>query len=192
MKVTREEVYQFIELVFRWYLAFYMIDYGYSKLTDGQFHISDENAAKPIHDLDKFYIAWYLFSLSPLFKLIVGTSQVIGGLLILIPRTKLIGALILLPILAHIFLIDVCFTTGVFGYNLPVRLFGMIMVDIWLLYHNREVVIAAWRLLTAFDSTSWRYKWWVYFLFPILGFLMDFILAIVLYPLRLLLIFLSH
>ena len=94
------------------------------------------------------HMAWYLFGQSKIFCIAVGVSQIIGAILIVIPRTRLIGALVLLPILANIFLIDVCFT----GPALSIRLFGMILVDFAILYHSRCQVVSAWRYLTALDS----------------------------------------
>ena len=182
MKISKDEAIDFIILVLRWYLAFYMIDYGSSKIFEGQFRISPGNAAKPIQELDKFYIAWYLFSQSKIFNVIVGLSQIIGSILILIPRTKLIGALVLLPILANIFLIDVCFTMNQFGFALPVRLAGMMMADIAILYHSRDKVIAAWTTLTTHETSGKKYSWWIYLSLPVLGFLTDFTSAIVFYP----------
>jgi uncharacterized membrane protein YphA (DoxX/SURF4 family) len=188
MKISKAEAIDFVILVFRWYLAFYMIDYGWSKLYGEQFGLHDPHLAeKPMKDLDNFYVAWYLFGQSKTFNIAVGLSQIIGSILILIPRTKLIGALVLLPILANIFLIDVCFTTGIFGFNLPIRLAGMIFADLAILYHSREEVVAAWRSLTSPKVLGAKYRWWIYPLVLVLGFLSDFIFGLISLPLKLLL-----
>ena len=192
MKISKAEAIDFIILVFRWYIAFYMISYAVGKLTGEQFGVSHEMIAKPIKDLNPFYIAWYLFGQSMAFKIVVAVSQIVGSILILFPRTKLIGALVLLPILANIFLIDACFTTGVLGFALPVRLAGMLFADLMILYHNKVEVSKAWQNLTTFNTPDIKYKWWIYLMVPVLGFLMDFILAIALYPLRLVIQYWMH
>ncbi len=62
-------------LALRWYLAFYMIDYGCSKMTGGQFQVQDPAILeKPIKEIDAFYIAWHLFRLSKTFNVVVGMS----------------------------------------------------------------------------------------------------------------------
>jgi hypothetical protein len=184
MKISKEQAINFIIQVFQWYLAIYMIDYGWGKIFGDQFGISAQNAAKPIKELDNFYVAWYLFGQSKMFNALVGMSQIAGSIFILLPRTKLFGALILLPILVNIFLIDACFTTNMFGVALPIRLTGMIFCDLAILFHSKNEVIAAWRKLTGSNISTPRYKWWLYLIIPVLGFLMDFILAIALYPVR--------
>lgn len=187
MKISKEDAFDFFVLVLRCYLAFYMIDYGWSKISGGQFTLHDLHLTeKPIKDIDNFYVAWYLFGRSKVFNVVIGLIQITASILILIPRTKLIGALALLPILANIFLIDACFTVNIFGFALPVRLGGMLIADVTILYHSRDEVILAWKSLTKSKLLRTKYPWWIYLLLPVLAFLMDFIFAIALYPIRLL------
>lgn len=126
MKINKTQAFDYFTLCLRWYLAFYMTDYGIAKITGGQFGVSDPKLLNtPFKDVDTFHLAWRLFAQSKTFSICVGLSQIVGSILIVIPRTRLIGALVLLPILANVFLIDVCFTTGMFGPALPLRLFMM-------------------------------------------------------------------
>src|SRR5688500_7563035 len=113
-KYSIQQVIDFIVLALRFYLAFFMIDYGWSKITGEQFHIHDPQILdKPIKEIDKFYLAWYLFSLSDVFNIVVGSLQVFGGLLLAFNKTVLIGCLLLIPILIQILLVDIAFTTNV-------------------------------------------------------------------------------
>src|SRR4051812_22641839 len=131
MKYSRQQIIDFIVLALRFYLAFFMINYGWGKMTGGQFHIWDPTILeKPVKDVDKFYLAWHLFSLSPVFNIVVGLTQVIGGLLLMFNRTVLVGALILIPVLIQILLVDIAFTTNMFGSALPLRLTIMLLCDI--------------------------------------------------------------
>ena len=80
-----------------------MISYGWGKINGEQFGIFNQEVLNsPLKEVDKFNLAWYLFSLDKTFNVIVGITQIIGGVLIIINRTTLIGALILLPVLAQI------------------------------------------------------------------------------------------
>jgi hypothetical protein len=162
-----------------------MFDYGWSKITGGQFSVHDSAILeKPLKEVDKFYIAWYLFSLSKSFNIIVGISQIVGAALIVINRTAIIGALLLLPILAQILLVDIAFTTNMFGVALPTRIGMMIISAIAILVYYRQRMVSAWTTLTNNVSTRFKYKWWIYLILPVIGFAMDFFFAILSWPIK--------
>ncbi|MBS1685877.1 MAG: hypothetical protein JSS76_14100 [Bacteroidetes bacterium] len=187
MRLQKEQAYHYLILCLCWYLAYSMADYGIAKITGGQFGIWDPSLlSKPLKDVDTFHLAWHLFGRSRIFNWIVGLAQIGGAILIVLPRTRLIGALVLLPVLVQIFLIDVCFTTGMFGMALPVRLAGMIICDLAILYYDKAVVVQAIKSLTS-RVYGFRYHWGLYVLVPVIGFAMDFILAILMWPVKLLL-----
>ncbi|WP_291907942.1 hypothetical protein [Chitinophaga sp. CB10] len=140
---------------------------------------------KPLKDIDKFYIAWHLFKQSAIFYVTAGVLEVAGAILLIINRTALLGALFLLPVLGQIFLVDLAFTTNQFGSALVVRLLRMLLADLTIIVYYREVIIKIWHLLYQQVATTFRYKYWIYILLPLIGFATDFLLAIVLYPLRL-------
>jgi uncharacterized membrane protein YphA (DoxX/SURF4 family) len=184
-KYNKAQFLDFGVLALRWYLAYYMIDYGWGKMTVGQFGLNDPDMLnKPLKEIDKFHLAWHLFSLNNVIDFAVGPVQILGGILIVINRTTLIGALLLLPVLGQIFLIDVAYTTNIFGAALPVRLAGMIMSDILILFYYKEKVISAFRYLTTNVTTRVSYKWWIFLLLPAIGLFMDFVWAILLMPIQ--------
>lgn len=187
MKYTKAQVYDLLILILRWYLAFYMISYGWGKINGEQFgSFNQEILNSPLKEVDKFNLAWHLFSLDKTFNIIVGITQIIGGVLIIINRTTLIGALILLPLLAQIFLIDLAFTTDMFGHSLTIRLGCMIFSDILILLYYKEKMILVWKNLTNNTSTKFKYKWWIFLVLPIFGLLTDFIFGILSFPIKLL------
>ncbi len=187
LKPTKKQFFDFVVLVLRWYLAYYMFDYGWDKLTGGQFgHRSPEILNTPLKDVDRFNLAWHLFSLDKTFNVIVGLSQIIGAVLIVINRTVLVGALMLLPILVQIFLIDIVFTSSMFGAALPIRLSGMLLSDMLILYYFKDRMLLVWDNLTNGMIVKFKYKWWVYIMLPLLGLLTDFGIATLSYPLKLL------
>lgn len=193
LKLNKEQVIDFIILSLRWYLAFYMADYGWSKLTDGQFGLHDKSLLdKPLRELDKFHIAWHLFSLDKSFNIVVGLTQILGAILIAINRTAIIGALLLLPVLGQIFLVDLAFTTNIFGPALPLRLGGMILADLYILYYYKDKVVAAFRHITTGVTTKFKYKWWVFILLPVIGLLMDFVIATLMMPIQWMIIWLTR
>ena len=186
--MKKEKIIDFGILALRWYLVFYMISYGWSKLTLSQFGVYDTSILEqPIKDVDSFYVTWHLYGRSTFFNISTGILEIIGGILLIFNRTTLIGALLVLSILAQILIIDIAFTTGVHGFSLPIRIGGMILADLLILYYYKEKIIIAWRNLTNGTSTKFKYKWWVFIILPIVGFLMDFIFGILTLPIKLLL-----
>lgn len=186
LKPTKEKFYDFVILVLRWYLAYYMLDYGYGKLIGEQFGVYDPSLLnKPLKDVSKFQLAWHLFGLSKTFDIVVGLMQIIGAILIVFNRTTLVGALFLLPILGQIFLIDLSFTADEFGFALPIRLFGMIVSDLLILYYYKERMILVWNNLTKGTTTNFKYKWWLMLMLPLLGLLTDFGLSVITHPIKL-------
>lgn len=190
-KISKEQIIDFIVLVLRWYLGYYMLKYGLSKLIDGQFVRSEEILNTPLKDIDKFNLAWYLFSLDKTFNVIIGLSQIIGAVLIIYNRTVLLGAIVLIPILAQIFLVDVSFTTEIFGSALPIRLLGMLISVFIILYYHRDRVIAIWNILTKKISKKINYKWWVFIILPLLGLLTDLVIKLITLPFELLINYLN-
>lgn len=165
-----------------------MLGYGWAKLTLSQFGVHDpailENALK---DVDTFYVAWHLYGRSDFFNIFTGLLEIIGALLLIFNRTTLIGALLVLAVLGNILVIDIAFTTEMMGYALPVRILGMVIADLLILYYYKDKMIATWKTLTENISPKFKYQWWIFLLLPIVGFLLDFVFAIVLMPLKLLL-----
>ena len=192
MKLTREQVFDFTILTLRWYLAYYMADYGFSKLTGDQFgHRSAEILNTPLKDVDKFNLAWHLFSLDRTYDIAVGIVQIIGALLIVINRTALVGTLMLLPILGQIFLVDLAFTTNVFGPALPIRLSCMLLSALLILYYFKDRMILVWNNLTKNTTTKFKYKWWVFILLPFIGLTTDLVFGVLTYPIKLLIFWLT-
>jgi hypothetical protein len=185
--IRREQLVDFIVLVLRWYLAYYMFSYGCSKISGGQFHVKPEILEKPVKEVDIFYLAWYVLGSSKTFNVVVGLSQIIGAALIVINRTAVVGTLFLLPVLVQILLTDVAFTTQMFGVALVIRLSVMLLCALGILYHYRIRVVGAWRSLTGGERLTLTYPWWLYLALPVLGFAMDFVFGGITIPLKILL-----
>jgi uncharacterized membrane protein YphA (DoxX/SURF4 family) len=63
---------------------------------------------------------------------LVGIAEIIGGLLIIIPRTRALGALVIFPVMIGIFLTNIVQDKS----GLPIALvFGAILA--WIMYENR-------------------------------------------------------
>ena len=183
--MKKDKILDFGVLALRWYLVFYMISYGWGKLTLSQFGIHDASILEePIKDIDSFYVAWHLYGRSTFFNITTGLLEVIGGVLLIFNRTSLLGAVLVLSILGQILIIDIAFTTGMHGVALPLRISGMILADVLILYYYKDKILGVWRTLTKGVTTKFNYKWWVFLILPIVGFLMDFVFGILTLPIK--------
>lgn len=136
-------------LAMRLLLAFTLWNYGYSKLTGGQFGITEAELNTPIKDLSLFRISWYIFEAEP-FKSFIGISQIITAILLVYKRTFLLGALMAIPIFLNILMVDLTIMPYHFKVAFFFRLtFYLIFIGIILWYHKERVINAFKNLLNA-------------------------------------------
>ena len=113
--------------------------YGLGKMLNGQFYlkgaIPEEIGAVPLASTTSYDLAWTFFGHSRGYILFIGISQLVGALLFLIPRTKLLGGGILLPILLNIIVVDYYF--GVAYGALFSACFYLLSI-LWVFYLERR------------------------------------------------------
>lgn len=186
--LNKQKAIDFGVLTLRWYLIFYMLSYGWAKVTLSQFGMHDPTILdQALKDVDSFYVAWHLYGRSNFFNIFTGFLEIIGAILLIFNRTTLIGALLVLTILGNILVIDIAFTTGIMGYALPLRILGMMIAAGLILYYYKDKMIAVWKTLTENVRPKFKYQWWIFLILPVLGFVLDFVFAMVLMPLKMLL-----
>ena len=93
----------------RWLGAVICVVYGFAKLNGSQFTVLDSELARPLGDVDGFWLTWHYFGYSTPYGTLIAILQIVGGLLLVWPRTALLAALLLLPVFVNIFLVDVFF-----------------------------------------------------------------------------------
>jgi uncharacterized membrane protein YphA (DoxX/SURF4 family) len=64
---------------------------------------------------------------------LVGTIEVLGGLLLILPRTRPLGAIVILPVLTGILLANISVSPS----SLPI-VFALIIIVLWVIIDNRE------------------------------------------------------
>lgn len=94
------------ELAVRIWVALYVCIYGIGKMN--QFknaNLSD----LPLSEISKPEMMWAFFGTTITYPLIIGSLQVLGAILLIFNRTKLIAAIILTPIFLNIILLDILY-----------------------------------------------------------------------------------
>lgn len=94
------------EVIFRYVLGLIMIAYGSIKILEIQFVLPQSVYDVPLKDLDGVALAWAFLGFSSWFTVLLGIIEFIPATLLLFRRTKLVGALLLLPSTFSVFLIN--------------------------------------------------------------------------------------
>ncbi|MBD1399034.1 DoxX family membrane protein [Pontibacter sp. JH31] len=167
-KIPREKHWDYFILAARFLIGWTFLRYGYSKMVDGQFGISDAELATPLKDLDLFRVSWYMFDQQP-FKALIGISQLICGALLIINRTALLGAFLFLPIVTTILLIDLTFMPPAMANAFTWRLSFYILLDFLILWHYKSKMEVIWNEVWQNVNPKFKYPIWLYLLLPIVA-----------------------
>jgi hypothetical protein len=99
------------------------ITFGFAKINGSQFTVLDSELTRPMGEVSGFWLTWYYFGFSHAYGTGVALLQIVSGVLLVLPRTVLAGALLLLPIAVNIVLIDVFY-----GVDLPGTLAAFVLL----------------------------------------------------------------
>lgn len=146
---SNRSLLQAAELFTRLYVFIFLNIYGLSKIFGGQFHrrgqLSPEMASRAANDLSGFDLAWLFFGYSQEYILFIGITQVVGALLLLANRTKILGVLLLIPVLLNIIIVDICFDIPSGATSSAIIYLVLLLLMLWF---NRERVTNIWRAVT--------------------------------------------
>jgi hypothetical protein len=108
-----EELHRWVRLIVRFVLAAQMFEYGMTKVIPTQFPAPPlETLVTPVGDLTLSALLWTTIGSSPAYEIFTGCVEVLGGLLLLVPRTTLLGALVSLAAAVQIFVLNMTFDIG--------------------------------------------------------------------------------
>ena len=137
-KINYKETF---EIVCRLYVFFFLTFYGLGKVIGAQFYmpgsIPDEIAQMPIGLVPDFELAWVFMGRSYGYMLFIGLAEVIGAILLLFNKTKLIGTLILIPIMVNVIVFDIFFLDE-YGALAGATLYLLMLLTI--LFINKEKI----------------------------------------------------
>ena len=171
-RIPRALLLDYFILVTRVWLALILLNYGYSKLTGGQFGVTAATLDLPLRKVSLFNLSWYLADHEP-FKSFIGISQIIVGLLLLYNRTRLLGAFIAIPIWINILIWDLTFM----GLYTPftIRISFYLILTLLILWYNKDKVLPAIQNLISGATIKFKYPIWAYLLLPLFGLLLELI-----------------
>ena len=100
--------------IIRSWLALSISTYGFAKILKTQFQTADYRLDMPLSSFDGMSLTWYYFGCSYPLAVIIALFQIGGSIFLLYRRTTFPGAMILLPVMFNIVLINIFYkiTTG--------------------------------------------------------------------------------
>jgi len=131
-----------------WIVVFAMFIYGGAKLIqfDGASEID-----KTVNEMTGMELMWAFYGYSKSFAITLGIFEVVGGILILIKKTRLIGCLFTSTILVNVILQDIYFEVNFGALKAAILYQLLILIILWL---NKEKLIQSIKTLLSSEKTE--------------------------------------
>jgi uncharacterized membrane protein YphA (DoxX/SURF4 family) len=111
-------LHAWLSLFLRLTLAAILFLYGFDKVFPLQFHsITRMDLVQPLGDLNHYNMMWHFMAASTGYTIFCGSLEVLGGILLLIPRLSNLGAILCVLVLSNVVALNI-------AYNVDVKLFS--------------------------------------------------------------------
>jgi uncharacterized membrane protein YphA (DoxX/SURF4 family) len=131
-----QKLEQWLRLYVRFSLAYIMSIYGGAKFFPSQFPQPFlSRLIQPYGESSPMGLLWTFMGASPAYTIITGCVELLGGILLILPRTAMLGAIVSLGAMTQVFILNMC-------YDVPVKLysFHLILMSVFLLLpHARRI-----------------------------------------------------
>lgn len=123
-----EKLHQWFRLLLRFSLGLAMIHYGIAKAIPNQMIAPRPfMLLQPLGELTPMRLLWMLMGSSPPYQIFTGQAELLGGVLLLLPRTTLLGALVCIADVIMIFMLNLCFDVPVKIMSFHYLLMGLLL-----------------------------------------------------------------
>lgn len=148
MNLTKKDKTEIFENAISWIIVLAMFIYGGGKIVqfDGAAEID-----KAVSELTGMELMWAFYGYSKSFALTLGFFEIIGGILVLIKRTRIIGCLFTSTILINVILQDIYFGVHTGALKAAILYQLLVLVILWL---HREKLIRGIKVLLESNSTE--------------------------------------
>ena len=111
-------LHKWFRLFIRFALGSQLLLYGMSKVIPLQMPFPYlTQLIEPFHDFSPMGVLWSSIGASPAYEIFTGCAETLGGILLIFPRTTMLGALVGLADMTQVFLLNMT-------YDVPVKLFS--------------------------------------------------------------------
>jgi uncharacterized membrane protein YphA (DoxX/SURF4 family) len=106
-------IHKWFRLFVRFALAASMFEYGITKIIPVQFARPTLNTlVTPVGNLSISNLLWTSIGSAPAYEVFTGGAELLGGILLLVPRTTTLGAMICLADMAQVFVLNMTYDIG--------------------------------------------------------------------------------
>ncbi|AXG71436.1 hypothetical protein KORDIASMS9_03693 [Kordia sp. SMS9] len=148
MNFNQKDKIEIFENAISWVVVLAMLIYGCAKLF--QFEGAAE-IDKTVSEMTGFELMWAFYGYSQPFAITLGVFEVVGGILILIKKTRLLGCLLISSILINVIFQDIYFGVHVGALKAAILYQVLILIILWL---NREKLIRSIKTLLETHRTQ--------------------------------------
>ncbi|MBC8753917.1 hypothetical protein H2O64_04495 [Kordia sp. YSTF-M3] len=141
MNFDKKDTLEIFENAISWIIVLAMFIYGIGKIVQFEDAVDID---KTVAEMTGMELMWAFYSYSKSFVIILGVLEVIGGILILIKKTRIIGCLFTSAILANVILQDIYFGVHLGALKAAILYQLLILTILWL---NKEKMIASIKTL---------------------------------------------
>ncbi len=118
-----------VRVLVRFFLCEMLLGYGFAKVFPLQFaQPSSSRLAQQLGDMSPMGLLWTFMGYSPSYQIFTGAVEVLAGLLLTTRRTTLLGALVTIVTMTHIFALNMCFDVPVKLYSLNYLMMAVFLV----------------------------------------------------------------
>ncbi|MEU4951975.1 DoxX family protein [Streptomyces lavendulae] len=119
-------LYKWLHLVVRLCLASQLFAFGFAKLFPLQMSLPLTRLVEPFGDFSMLNVLWSQVGSSPAYEILLGCAEVTAGLLLVVPRTAMLGALLASVELTQVLVLN-------FTYQVPLKIFTFHLILLSLL-----------------------------------------------------------
>ncbi len=106
-----------------------MLFYGFAKAIPTQmFEPGLSTLLQPYGNLAPFAVLWNQVGSSQPYEILLGCAEILGGLLLLVPRTAILGAMLSLVSMAQVFVLNMTFDVNVKLHSAHLVLMGLVLL----------------------------------------------------------------
>lgn len=141
MKLVKSDIREISENAFSYIVVFAMFAYGVGKIVQFKNAV---DLSKTVEKMTGMELMWAFYGHSATYVYILGCLEIIGGLLMLIKTTRLIGCLLVSTIVINIILQDIFYNVNVGALRAAILYQILILAILWF---NREKLLASSKVL---------------------------------------------
>ncbi|WP_426091314.1 hypothetical protein [Flavobacterium sp. DSR3-2] len=141
MKFDREDKIEIFENAITWIVVFAMFIYGGGKIV--QFDRASE-INKTVSEMSGMELMWAFYGYSKAYAMTLGLFEIIGGTLMLIKKTRIIGCLFTSTILVNVILQDIYFEVHLGALKAAILYQFLVLMIVWL---NKDKVVQSIKAL---------------------------------------------